>query len=111
MLLAKNFDTVTAPDESVSVITGSYINGAKLCTNCAECNGKLFPSSEAAWQQAFECGHIVPYVSKRHGMRFCGEAWERTYSHNVCQRVNRLRRMILKVSSPVFLAWMTMQLV
>ncbi len=90
MLLAKNIVTVTAPDTNVSVSTGTDIHGAILNTNCTDCNGKLFANSETAWQTAFEHGHIIPYVSRRTGTRFCGEAWYLDPVRNISRQVQKL---------------------
>jgi len=96
MLLAKNIVTVTASDTNVSVSTGTDIHGAILNTNCQDCNGKLFANSDAAWQAAFEHGHIIPYVSRRTGTRFTGEAWYLDPVRNASRQIYRLKSLMTK---------------
>lgn len=102
MLQAKDFNTVTAGEWGVSVTTGTGITGCILnvyvrsvgpgeTVECPECNGKQFAHRDEAYQSAFEHGHLIPYISRRWGLRFTGEAWFPEISHNILETVNRLK--------------------
>lgn len=73
----------TRPEWSVSVSTGSGIDGARLCVSHqpdgrhGDAHGRLFPSSDAAFAYAAGHGYTEAYARRSHYLRTYAE----TYPH------------------------------